>query len=181
MKQSPPPKRSQARASESAGAASLTDLVPPAIGRVIANSFRRMTVAEDEIRAAKARHPRKAAKLDQAFRYLCPPALLGGLDDMVYRAHAREILERVAKGGKLRPGTTAEVVAALSHGSQVAPPGRIEMLLYTELFARLFPKESLRLMTDSRPAAPDRYERERMRELEQELRRKLAQDRGPIE
>lgn len=181
MKDLPPPRRPHAQTTETSDGLSLADLLPPSTGRIIANTFRRMTIAEEEIRAAKARHPEKAAKLDKAFRYLCPPALLNGLDDQLYRAHCKEILDREAKGEKLRRGTAAEVIAALSQGSQVAPLGRIETLLYTQLFAEIFPEDASRILSDGRPAEPDLYERGRMRDLEQELRRKLACDRGPLE
>ena len=176
-----PGRCSPAKSDDGSEPLSISDLLPPVGGRIIADTFRRMTIAEEEIRAAKARHPEKAAKLDKAFRYLCPPALLNGLDDQLYRAHCKEILDREAKGEKLRRGTAAEVVAALSQGSQVAPLGRIETLLYTQLFEEIFPEDASRILGDGRPAAPDLYERARMRDLEQELRRKLACDRGALE
>lgn len=181
MKEPPTGRRPTARGDDDATSLSISDLLPPAGGRIIAETFRRMTIAEEEIRSAKARHPEKAARLDKAFRHLCPPALLGGLDDQLYRAHCREILDREAKGEKLRRGTAAEVIAALSQGSQLAPLGRVEALLYAQLFEEIFPEEAARILGDGRPAEPDADERARMRDLEDELRRKLATERGPLE
>jgi hypothetical protein len=158
-------------------AQALHALLPHALESALARTFRCMEVAEEEIATAKERRPEKVETLDQVFGHLCPPALLSDLSHEVYRAHCRELLERAANGEKLRLGTAAEVVAALSRFSQVAPPGRIETLLYMHLFERLFPGELARLLTEAPPMRPDSYERDRMNELEHELRRKVAKDR----
>lgn len=160
---------------------SLTDLFPPACGRAIANAFRRMEVAEEEIRAAVARYPNKAAEIDGAFPYLCPTAVLKELGDEVFRAHCREMLERAAQGHDMDRGTTAEVLAVLSRGSEVAHLSRIGTLLYRELFWRLFPEEAAVLETSQGGPKPDEYELECMADLEEELRRRVAADRDPVE
>ncbi len=160
---------------------SLADLFPPATGRAIANAFRRMEVAEEEIRAAVARYPNRSSEIDAAFGYLYPTAVLNELGDEVFRAHCREILERAAHGDDLERGTTAEVLAVLSRGSQVAHLSRIGTLLYMELFGRLFPEEAEVLENPEGGPEPDAYERECMADLEEELRRRVAVDRDPVE
>lgn len=180
MRETPAPRRPPTRVRETSEPRSLADLLPPPAGRAIADAFRRMSIAEEEICAAKARHRRSASRLHTAFRYLCPPAALMGLDDRIYRAHCREILDRVAARADLKLGTAAEVIAALSQASLTAPPSRVELLLYSELFDRLFPAESTALLTDRWPSEPDAYEREEMRRLEQRLRRRLSAERRPL-
>ncbi len=180
MREAPGPRRTSTRVREEPATAALAELLPPPAGRAIADAFRRMSIAEEEICAAKARHRRSAGRLHTAFRYLCPPAALMGLDDRIYRAYCREILDRVAARENLKLGTAAEVIAALSRASLTAPPSRVELLLYSELFDRLFPTESTALLTDRWPSEPDACEREEMRRLEQRLRCRLSSERTPL-
>ena len=84
--------------------------------------FERMAWAEDEIARAQARHPEHADKLFHSF------SLLSGAQgsermgmEAVYRAHARELLERVAVGEDTRPGTAVEVIIGLLAAATVAP------------------------------------------------------------
>jgi hypothetical protein len=70
-------------------------------------------------------------------------------------------------GEDLRPGTAAECLGALAAASLEAPPTRAAGLLYWELFGD----------AHGDPAC-DQYDRIQMKELEAELRRKLASDRG---
>ena len=82
----------------------------------IGGVFETMGIAEEEMeRAGISRTSR------DCFRHLCPPPALNGLADWLYRAHARELCQRAAKGGDLRPGTLAEVVCALHLVSLKAP------------------------------------------------------------
>jgi len=82
----------------------------------IAGAFERMEIAEEEMeRAGISRTPR------DCFRHLCPPEAMQGMADWMYRAHARELCQRAAKNGDLRPGTLAEVVCALHHVSLKSP------------------------------------------------------------
>ena len=84
--------------------------------------FDRMSWAEDEIAQAQTRHPDKADTIYHSF------ALLSGGEasarmgvEAVYRAHAREILERVATGQDTRPGTAVEVIIGLLAAAERAP------------------------------------------------------------
>lgn len=84
--------------------------------------FDRIGWAEDEIAQAVTRHPEQADAIYHSF------SLLSGGDaaermsvEAVYRAHAREILERVARGQDTRPGTAVEVVIGLLAAAERAP------------------------------------------------------------
>ena len=91
--------------------------------------------------------------------------------------HIKELIERVAAGADIRPGTTAEVVATLSRLSTVAPFPRSLQLLYEKLFTELFPREAEAIFTESSRSVPDSYEITRMDELEAEFRQKLGCER----
>ncbi len=84
--------------------------------------FDRIGWAEDEIAQAASRHPERADAIYHSF------SLLSGGDaaermsvEAVYRAHAREILERIAHGQDTRPGTAVEVVIGLLAAAERAP------------------------------------------------------------
>lgn len=134
-----------------------------------------MDIAEDEIAAGKLRYPLQADLINDSFRYLVPTECVH--TDTLFRAHAREIVDRVAKGDDVRPGTTAEVIGAISKLTVVAPPSRELTLLYMKLFSQLFPHHAHQVLEETGPIEPDGYERQRMDELEAELRRKLTTDR----
>ena len=99
-----------------------TDIVTE-IRDELGNVFDVMTWAESEIAAAQRRHPEQADKLWHSF------SLLRVQDnhaervsvEIVYRAHAREILERVARDADTRPATAAEVVVGLLATAELAP------------------------------------------------------------
>lgn len=161
-----------------AAAAPLFDLIGGRIGSVVSATFRRMEIAEEEITDGRHRHPSRANAIFESFKHLVPPPLLRDLGDELYRLHCRELIERVGKGRDLRPGTAAEVVAALSGLSQIAPPTREQTLLYMKLFDELFPERAAAILRETGPMEPDRYEETRIRELEAEYRRKVGHERG---
>lgn len=84
--------------------------------------FDRIGWAEDEITQAITRYPDHADRIYHSF------ALLSGSEaaermgvEAVYRAHAREIIERVVRGEDTRPGTAVEVVIGLLAAAERAP------------------------------------------------------------
>ncbi len=81
-------------------------------------------------------------------------------------------------GEDLRPGTAAECLGALAAASLEAPPTRAAGLLYWELFERVLPDQADTLRAEHADPACDQHDRIQMKELEAELRRKLASDRG---
>lgn len=144
------------------------------VAGAIEGVFSRMELAEEEIEAAKRRHPRLAGRIHQAFLHLCPTPALSSAGEKAFRAHCRELLERVAAGEDLRPGTAAEVLSILSELSLAAPLDRIGTLLFVKLFASLFPEAAATMHRYDEPPQADRYEKERVAELEVSLRRKLS-------
>lgn len=96
-------------------------------------------IAEQEIKVAKRRWRRHAKRLEASFLLLCPTPGMTALAPSVYRAHAQELLERVAKGEDLVPGTEAEVMMVLSAGSLKAPLDQVHGALYERIFAGVFP------------------------------------------
>jgi hypothetical protein len=154
-------------------------LLPRELGGVVSSTFRRIEVAEGEIKNAKHWHPRRHKELNVSFGMLVPTQPLRGLSDDLYRAHCRELLDRAAIGeSDLRLGTAAEVVGALASASLEAPPTRVATLLYEELFASLFPGQARSVLGSERVARADPFEKTAIRELEAALRRKLATDRA---
>ena len=84
--------------------------------------FDRMKWAEDEIAQARTRHPEQADTLYHSFSLLSGGEASARMGvEAVFRAHAREILERVAAGEDTRPGTAVEVVIGLLAAAERAP------------------------------------------------------------
>lgn len=156
---------------------SLGDLIPPSLARTVRTTFDRVDIAEEEIRAAKRRFPTCASEIHAAFALLCPTEPLRDLSEDVFRFHCKEILERVANGHDVRLGTTAELLGLLSNVSQMAPPTRVSVLLYQELFLRLYPDGPGGSCRDIVLPEPESFERDEIASLEGRLRRRLATDR----
>lgn len=85
--------------------------------------FSRIEWAEDEIDRAQKRHPDQADTLYHCFPMLCPREATGTRmsTEAVYRAHARELLERVAAGQDTRAATAVEIVIGLLEAASLAP------------------------------------------------------------
>jgi hypothetical protein len=148
------------------------------IRRVLEPLFLNMEWAEEEITTAQERHPAAAERLDRSFRLLTPTHSLMSTE-AVYRAHCRELLDRVARGEDTRPGTAAECCLAL-HDTSLKVPLKTSAV---GLYARLLPLAQIRL-----PEVGDalvHYEAltgSRMDDLEAWLRAKLRQSwRTPVQ
>jgi len=163
--------------SESVEPETLADLLPPSLARTIRSTFDRVDIAEEEIAAAKRRFPLCASAIHGAFALLCPTDLIRDLSDDVFRYHCKEILERVANGQDVRPGTTAELLGFLSNASQTAPPTRVSALLYQELFSRLYPSGPSGSWRGVVMPELESFERGEMQSLEALLRMELATER----
>ena len=85
----------------------MLDLFPKDSKKVIANAFEHMRIAEEEIKSAKQRYPQKAQELHDSFRLLCPPASFTKYAPDLYRAHAKELLQRIARGSDIALATRA--------------------------------------------------------------------------
>ncbi|WP_419707989.1 hypothetical protein [Promicromonospora sp. NFX87] len=82
--------------------------------------LRQAVWAAEEIAKAIERHPAESDILFHGFTLLAPTHKLMATE-VVYRAHCRELLERLAAGGDTRPGTAAEVCCACCETSLVTP------------------------------------------------------------
>lgn len=84
--------------------------------------LRVIEIAEEQIGAAQARHPERAALLHHAFPLLFPAVPeMTELAPFIYAGHCRELLERVAAGDDTRPGTAAEILMVMRHVSEAIP------------------------------------------------------------
>jgi hypothetical protein len=105
---------------------------------VMAGAFERMEWAEEEIAAAQARHPRHADRIWHSFSLLVPNSGLERMSyERVYRAHCREILDRVAAGEDTRLGTAVfagEICCALLDTSLLAPLTSAATGLYMRMY-----------------------------------------------
>ncbi len=151
-----------------------SELLGAGVASTIAHTFRCMEIAEEEISAAKARRPLLATQLHDGFRELCPPQVLREAGERLYRAHCRELLDRIATGSPLRPATTAELLAVLQAMSLAAPLERAATVLYWDRFGELFPADAARIRSEVGPLAADSYDQVRAKELEAKLRRQLG-------
>ncbi|MET9402650.1 hypothetical protein [Kitasatospora sp. NPDC002965] len=99
--------------------------------------------AQEEIDAARERHGEtEQGPLWNAFLLLQPSDVLESAPRL-YRAHVRELLERVATRQDTRPATGAELLAAVSAGSVQVPLPPSALCLAARLTAQLPPGDTL--------------------------------------
>lgn len=115
----------------------LADLLAEVEGQV-GPMLRAMDWAEAEIAAASRRHPAAADLLYHAFVLIGQDAHRFPVE-FVYRGHVRELLDRLAVGGDLRPATAAEVCLVCAKTSQLAPFHASGVGLYMRMWAQAFP------------------------------------------
>jgi hypothetical protein len=116
----------------------LLSIFTPGEANTISGIFKRMDIAEEEIEAAQERHPEKADLLWECFAMCKPPELLGDKSDSLYRAHCRELLERVVAGEDVAEPTDAELMAAFSVVSLATPLTDAATFAYVQLFQSVF-------------------------------------------
>jgi hypothetical protein len=105
-----------------------------------------MAWADEEIIAAQRRHPATAGhttdnttdtiaeRIGASFALLRPTHPLMERNDRLYRAHCKELLDRVAVGADTRPGTAAECCVALSQVSLQVPLSTSAAGLYARMW-----------------------------------------------
>ncbi|MGP4112952.1 hypothetical protein ACTWP5_18830 [Streptomyces sp. 4N509B] len=99
-----------------------------------------MEWAEQEIQSAQERHgERGRGPIWNSWRLLRPNRPLV-TPERLYRAHCREILQRVALGEDTRVATDAEKLATLSAASTASPLPEGAVCLYFRIYKRLFSK-----------------------------------------
>lgn len=96
-----------------------------------ARTFELLAIAERELRGV----PKSIG--NAVFGALAPPPGMSRLSDEVYRAHARELVERAQRGASLEIGTDAELLMALSEASLRAPPDAGHAAAFERLFERV--------------------------------------------
>jgi hypothetical protein len=138
---------------------------------LLSSGFGQTDWAEDEVQQAMRRHPAKADEIWHSFGLLKPTHERLSYE-LVYRAHCREILDRVAARADTRPGTAAEVCVACSAASLVAPLGSAVAGLYGRMFSAAFPQ--LPPMFGDRQGYHEALEGGAIDELEADARRRLS-------
>jgi hypothetical protein len=135
-----------------------------------------MDWAQDEVEAAQKRHGETGHGpiWKRGFLAVNQPDLIWS--EMLFRAHCREILDRIAAGTDLRPGTNAELISTLHSASLGTPLTAGVDTLYFRIFARTFPGTDV-LSPAIDLAAYERVHGSAADDHEARLRAKLARDR----
>lgn len=129
----------------------VADLLGASLSRVMAGVFASVEIAEEEI--ARARDGAEWDSDDplwQSFKLMRPTHDLM-TTEFVYRAHCRELLERVRAGEDTRPGTDAEISLLISDGSQRTPLHGDVVALQMRIFARAYPEQAQEVFDDLSP------------------------------
>ncbi len=101
--------------------------------------FETMGWAEDEITAAETRHPEHAEQIRTCYLPLQPSDVLHTLfNERNYRAHVRELLERIPQGKPLAPATAVEMVILFSYASLAAPLNNDGTAAFHKLMLRAY-------------------------------------------
>lgn len=149
----------------------------PELGEVLTSVFEQMGWANDEIEQAQIRHHETGQGiLWYGFRFL-RRSLVDLDEEIIFRAHAREILERVQAGADVRPGTDAEMITVLRGASLKAPFTSSAACLYFRIAARSFPVVFAAIKDDIDLPAYEVLHGAVADDHESELRRKLTTDR----
>jgi hypothetical protein len=104
--------------------------------------FEQMSWAEEEIKSAIRRHPSEKDSLWHSFSLL-QATHRNMATEFVYRAHCRELLDRVAAGTPTTDGTAAEAVCVCSDTSKLAPFNGPGFGLYARMWAKAFPDKPM--------------------------------------
>jgi hypothetical protein len=137
------------------------ELLGEGLTRNLEGLFELMGYAEEEIAAAGGQEDDPVWR---SFKLMNPSEMLLRTE-IVYRAHCRELIERVKTGQDTRPGTDAEMM------SQSAPLNRSAVGLQLRLFKRRLPEQFDLLGVDLAQYEGDAWE---IDEYEATLRRKLT-------
>lgn len=145
------------------------------IGELIDAVLGRSIWAEEEIEAAQRRHGEKdRGPLWHSFRLL-RATHEREWPELVFRAHCRELLDRVAAGHDTRLATDAEKLAVLSVASQTAPLNGGAETLYLRIGARMLPDIFDGVCDVLDVQAYEKVHGSRADEYESQLTRRLAQ------
>lgn len=98
--------------------------------------FEYMEIADAELARAGVK--------ENGFRDLFPGPFLRVAPEL-YRAHARELAERMRDGVSLERGTRAEVMLAMIDASLASPLTRAGQAVYEHLFVEMMPNDARKL------------------------------------
>jgi hypothetical protein len=144
--------------------------------------FEMMDVAEKAIAEKRKEYPDYDGKINNAFRFLMPSDIFHrfSANDMLYRKHCEEIIDRILFSPKLlKYGTDAEVLATLSLASLVAPLDSDHANVYFLLFRKLFREqyERLKYTVGGNLVSYESYPG-RAKEITTQLKKKLITERN---
>jgi hypothetical protein len=128
--------------------------------------------AEDEIQAAMRRHPHIADTLWHSNMLLRPTDNRRLTTEFVFRAHCRELLERVAAGEDTRPATDAEICCTTLAIATQTPIRTTAYGMHMRLWHRTFPGKPI--LRPDELAGYETVRGQKMDDLERETRAKLA-------
>lgn len=114
---------------------SLREIAGPGFTEIVTTTLTQQDWAEDEISRAQQRHPDVADVLHHSFSLLTATHERM-TTEFIYRAHARELIERVATGVLTKPATSVEVVLLLMRASLVTPLNTTAFGLYLRMWRR---------------------------------------------
>ena len=101
---------------------------------IVSSIFDLMEVAEEVIAEFKKAHPNRADIIDRMFS-IGIPGDLARYPVNLYRAHCRELCERLRDGEDTRPGTYAEICIAYCEASFAYPLNRNATAAYIQAFS----------------------------------------------
>jgi hypothetical protein len=104
------------------------------VGNWLGDVFDQIRWAEEEIVAAQRRHPSMVDVLWHCFPLLSTDGNNKLGRELLFRAHCRELLDRVAAGESTVKGTAAEVITATMATSLVAPLNSTAFGLYLRMW-----------------------------------------------
>ncbi|NIY68091.1 hypothetical protein [Streptomyces malaysiensis] len=145
--------------------------------------FETMEWAESEIEKAMARHGEPKPPTGERGKgpiwnsFILLKSTHDKLNrEVLYRSHAHEILERVAKGQDTRPGTDAEMIVVIHEATLAAPLTSGAACLYFRVLDRSVPELARATAPEIDLASYEKVHGRVADEYEAELRRKLRQD-----
>ncbi|TCC19947.1 hypothetical protein [Kribbella sindirgiensis] len=139
------------------------------LGAALTSAFDQMEWAEEEIKRAERRHPAACDAIWHSFSLLVSTHDLMA-HEQVFRAHCRELLNRVAAGEDTRLGTAAELCCTFRDVTLATPVNTTATGLYFRMFRSAFPS----LPLDADLSHYEALRGTQMDEMEADTRRRLA-------
>ena len=120
----------------------------PRSGARIGETLSLLPIAGEEADRAQLSPEQREAVWSALF----PSPVLRGRGELLYRAHARELVRRAGRGQDLVPGTDAECLAMMMETALRAPLNAEGQAVAEHLFARLLPELAAKVLEGAEPA-----------------------------